>query len=194
LRLAASVVVAALALACGGDVTGPATLPTSDLLVLPLQAGAPAVPPATFWASNARLAVGRLLHADAQNTLYLEARFPARTLASLDGQPLTLQDSVQVTIEPSANRYGFTLSPRGLAFSIDQTPTATLSFAVYGDFSVADGSPTYPSRAAYADALQFWLEVTPGRWRPVAGSGPAGLDAVAGPLSEPGVYVVAAPR
>ncbi len=183
----------ALAAACGEEIAGPTTLATSELLILPLQDGAPDVPQASFFAYNSRLTVQRLLHQDAANTLYLEFNVAPATMASLNGQPLSLQDSVLLTVEPFTDRYGLVLSPSGLAFTVDAAPTALFSFAVYGDFSVADGS-VYESAAAYADALQLWFEVTPGRWRPVSGSGPAGPDRVEGRISEPGVYVVAAPR
>jgi hypothetical protein len=161
--------------------------------VLPLQDGTPDVPQATFFAYNSRLSVQRLLHQDGANTLYLEFNVPPGTMASLDGRRLTVQDSVLLTVEPIADRYGLVLSPSGLAFTIDAAPTAAFSFAMYGDFSVAEGS-VYESAAEYAAALQIWFEVTPGRWRPVSGSGPAGSDRVEGRVDQPGVYIVAAPR
>lgn len=163
-------------------------------MILPTQAAAPTVPPSSFFASNARLTTERLLHSDPTNTLFMQLNVPARTLSSLNGIPLTLQDSVLLTVQPTAGIYGFTLSPSGLAFTLGEVPTARISFAVYGDFTVVDDSPSYESASQYAAALQFWLEVTPGRWRPVTASRLSGTGAVEGPIDQPGIYVVAAPR
>jgi hypothetical protein len=151
-------------------------------------------PPSAFFAYNSRLITERLLHNDPANTLFLQLNVPAGTLSSLNGVPLALQDSVLMTVEPATGIYGFTVSPSGLTFTLSQVPTARVSFALYGDFSVVDDSPTYGSAGEYAAALQFWFEVTPGRWRPVTASRLSGADAVDGPIDEVGVYVIAAPR
>jgi hypothetical protein len=192
--LAASVLLAAITLSCGEEISGPTTVATGDLLILAMQATAPTVPPSSFFAYNSRLTTERLLHSDPANTLFMQLNVPARVLSSLNGVPLTLQDSVLLTIQPTAGIYGFTLSPSGLAFTLGEVPTARVSFAVYGDFTVVDDSPSYESAGQYAAALQFWFEVTPGRWRPVTSSRLSGTDAVEGPIDEPGIYIVAAPR
>ncbi len=181
-------------IACGDlDLNGDVTLSTDQLLVLPSQAGAPAVPLASFSVPNPDIVVRRLEHLDPFNTLYMEIRFPEGSLASLNGQPLTATDTVTITIEPRAGGYGMTVSPRGVAFASGATPSVTFAFARYGDLSVANGSQ-YATPVAYAAALALWFEVTPGRWRRVSGSGPVPTDAVASPLPEPGTYVIAAPR
>lgn len=159
-----------------------------------MQATAPAVPASSFFAHNSRLTTERLLHSDPANTLFMQLNVPAGTLSSLNGVPLTLQDSVLLTVQPTAGIYGFTLSPSGLAFTLGEVPTARVSFAVYGDFTVVNDSPSYESAGQYAAALQFWFEVTPGRWRPVTSSRLSGADAVEGPIDQPGIYVVAALR
>ncbi len=185
---------AAITLSCGEEISGPTTVATGDLLILAMQATAPAVPPSSFFAHNSRLTTERLLHSDPANTLFMQLTLPARTLSSLNGVPLTLQDSVLLTVQPTAGIYGFTLSPSGLAFTLGEVPTTRISFAVYGDFTVVDDSPSYESAGQYAAALQFWFEVTPGRWRPVTSSRLSGTDAVEGPIDQPGIYIVAAPR
>lgn len=185
--------VAALA-ACGDlDFVGDTTLPTADLLILPLTPSAPAAPTATFFVANDRVTTRRLLHTDPFNSLYLEVRFPIGALATLNGNPLGAGDSVRVTLDPEPGGFGVTVSPNGLAFAAGARPSATFVFAAYGDVSVANGS-SYGSPTAYAQALALWYEVTPGRWRRVSGSGYTGNDAVAGPLAEPGTYIIAAPR
>ncbi len=182
------------AAACGdlGPVDDP-TLSTRELLVLPTQAGAPAVSQSSFFVPNNATTVRRLLHADAFNTLYLELRFPNGSLRSLNDQPVAADDSVAVTVQPRSGAYGLVLSPNGMEFT-SARPAATFSFALYGDLAVADNSATYASRSEYANALALWFEITPGRWRRVIGSGFDGGDAVAGAVAEPGTYVVAAPR
>ena len=159
-----------------------------------MQATAPAVPPSSFFAYNSGPTTERLLHSDPANTLFMQLNVPARTLSSLNDVPLTLQDSVRLTVQPTTGIYGFTLSPSGLAFTLGEVPTARVSFAVYGDFTVVDDSPSYESAGQYAAALQFWFEVTPDRWRPVTSSRLSGTGAVEGPIDRPGIYVVAAPR
>ena len=135
-----------------------------------------------------------MLHPDAFNTPYVVLTFPRGSLASLDGTSLGAGDSVTIVIQPGVGLYGFTLSPQGLAFAAADLPSARVSYGQYGDLSVAGQSSAYDSPLDYAAALGLWFEVSPGRWRPVAGSGTSGLDAVEGSLGEPGTYWVAAPR
>lgn len=185
---------ALLGAACGDLApTGEPTLSTEELLILPTQASAPAVTQSSFYLSNARATVRLLLHNDAFNTLYLELRAPTGSLSSLNDQPLAPDDSVVITVQPRSGGYGLVLSPNGLEFTAAR-PTATFSFALYGDLALADGSAAYASRSEYADALALWFEITPGRWRRVSDSGLDGADAVTGRLAQPGTYAVAAPR
>ncbi len=169
-------------------------LSTAELLVLPQTAGAPAPVAKGFWVFNTRPTAHRLQHNDSFNTLYLELQFPIGTLASLNGTPLEANDSAFVTVDPLAGAYGFTISPSGLAFRTDNTPTATFSFAFYGDASIADGSEKYASPIGYFAALDIWREVTVDRWRVAGGSNPAGTDAVEAAVEATGDYVLAAPR
>jgi hypothetical protein len=186
-----------LLLAAGCDeITIPTatTLSGSELLFLPLQVGAPAPAPASFYVVNSRTVLHRVLHPDAFNSLYVEIRFPAAALAALNGTPLGSDDSVRVTLEPVPGAYGLTLRPAGLDFTPGGTPTVTVSFAAYGDLSGADGSPTYANRLEYAEALTLWEDGGIDRWQRVSGSGFTGNDAVSGRLPAPGTYRVAAPR
>lgn len=147
----------------------------------------------SFFLPNDRTWARLLLHDDAFNTLYLDLSAPAGSLLSLNDQPVAADDSVRVTVQPRFGTYGLTLSPAGLEFTAAR-PTATFSFARYGDLSVADDAASYASRAEYAEALALWFEITPGRWRRVSSSEYDGADAVTGRLAQPGSYVVAAPR
>ncbi len=144
--------------------------------------------------SNAAASAHQLVHDDPFNTLYLEIRFPAGAFESVDGVPVAADGVVDITVQARAGGYGFTLSPAGLRFTAGRTPTVVLSFGQYASFAVADGSPRYPTRIAYQEALALWYEVTPARWTLVGGSGVQGVDELGGPVNGPGTYLVAAPR
>ena len=190
---AASVVVLVTPLGCSDlAIDSDVTLATSELLILGMQPAGGTLDVESAYVRNDREAFVRLQHADAFRTLYAEVRFPIGAIASLDGQPVGPTDSVLIQLDPESSSYGVTLSPPGLVTGA--APRATFSFATYGDFSVADGSPTYQSRTEYASALTLWFETTVGRWQRVSGSSFTGADAVTGPLREPGRYLVAAPR
>jgi hypothetical protein len=163
---------------------------TADLVVLGLASTAPPPAPAVFYVSNAHAVTRTLRHADGFNTLYLELRFPPAGLSSLDGQPLTLDDSVLVTVEPLDGGYGFTLSPSGLVFTLGAVPTALFSFARYADPSVADG--IFPDRQTYLAALDIWSETSPGRWTVARASGSAGADEISAAVDAPGRHWLAA--
>jgi len=166
----------------------------NQLLALPLQAAAPAVAGATFYVVNSRPVARSLRHGDGVSTLYADLEFPAGSIATLDGAPVGPDDSVRVTVTAAAGRYGITLSPAGLAFASSTHPTLTLSYARYGDLSVATTSPRYADATAFAAALDLWREVGLNRWSMAAGSGPTGADGVTGRLATGGSYLAAAPR
>ena len=179
------------------DVLAPLeSVPLSDLLILALQSGAPAAPTDSRWirAGEPTTQVISLQHADDFNTLFAEVRFPSGSLRALNGTPLTSSDSVLVTVQPMAGRYGVTLSPSGLEFSGTAAPTVRFAYGRYGDFTVADGSPTYADPTDYAAALDVWREATLSRWQVAAASGPTGTDAIGASVGAPGGFLVAAPR
>ena len=192
---AASAAVLALLVSCGDlEIAEDTSLAGSELLMLPLNAASPPPAPVSAFVKNSAEAFLRVIHPDPFRTAYLEARFPPGALARFDGQPVGIDDSVRVTLDPPADLYGITLSPFGLEFAESEQPYATFRFATYADLSVADGSDRYPTRSAFANALALWYEVSPGRWERVDGSGYTGNDAVSGRLRHPGRYVVAAVR
>lgn len=184
-----------LAAAACQDVTIPdgGTVPTADLVALPLQAGAPEVLPTSFWVYNGKSVSQVLRHTDQALNAYLRIDFPSGCLSRLDGRALTVTDSVRVTVVPRAGGYGLTLSPAGLEFTLE-TPVVTFFYGRYADPSVADGEPSFPDRASYLAALEVWEEVTIDRWRVARASGPAGVDAIAAAVDAPGELVVAAAR
>ncbi len=173
---------------------GTTTVTGNDLLVLGLASSAQPPAAQTFWVSNGAALVRTLRHPDPFNTLYLQVSFPAGSLESLNGQPLATDDSVQVTVEPLAGGYGFTLSPGGLVFSSQHPPVALFSFGKYADASVADGDPSFPTTADYLDALEIWQEVGVDRWQVAPASQSAGVDEVRCTADAPGRYRLAARR
>ena len=178
------------------DVLAPLeSVPLSQLLVLNLQGGTPAASAVSRWirVGEPTTQVISLHHPDNFNTLFAEVRFPSGSLRALNGTPLTSTDSVLVTVQPTAGRYGVTLSPSGLEVS-GSPPTVRFSYGRYGDFSVADGSPTYADPTDYAAALEVWTEATLDRWRVAPASGSTGTDAIGASVSAPGGFLVAAPR
>jgi hypothetical protein len=165
---------------------------TSDLLILPLQAGASAPGSLSFYLSNRSATTRSLSHNDGFNTLFAKIAFPSGSLESLDGGALGLDDSVLVTLSPDAGTYGVHLAPDGLRFGSLGQPILTFSYARYGDFSVAAGS-RYADPAAYAEALRVWRESSLDLWGSVGGSGDA-ATIVSASLSQGGHYLVAARR
>ncbi|UCD23285.1 MAG: hypothetical protein JSW51_09530 [Gemmatimonadota bacterium] len=178
------------------DLTEPVDtlLSTADLLILPLQAGAPDPGSASFWVNNAQRSTHRLIHADAVNNPYLEVTFPVGSLLSLNGVSLGSSDSVLVTVDSRSGQYGFNISPNGLAFRDDSAPTVRFFFAWYADASIADASDKYQTPSDYAEALDIWWETTVDLWRVAAGSRPDGTDIFAATVDAAGDYVLAAPR
>jgi hypothetical protein len=188
-------VVALAATGCGDAFTpGEEVLTTAELLILPLKSDAPAPEALSFYVVNSRASVQLMLHPDQFNNLFLELQFSTGSLESVNGEPAGANDSVLVTVQPRPGVYGFTLSPAGLDFAESRRPRATFSFVRYGELSVADASPTYPDRAAYAAALEIWTETTVDRWLRLPQSSVAGSDAVAGLVVSGGDFVLAAPR
>jgi hypothetical protein len=168
-------------------------VPTADLLPLGLQPAAALPASQAFWVANGQVTVRALRHGDQFNTLYAEVRFPAGSLASLNGAPLGPADSAQVTVTPTAGGYGLTLGPSGLAFAANAGPTVTFSYARYADVSVVQGS-AYESVAAYTAALDVWEEATIGRWRRARASALLGGDQISAAIDAPSRVMVAAPR
>jgi hypothetical protein len=188
----------ALALLCAAcSDLGPAsetTVRDAGLLKVGIAAEAPLPGTVSFWVGNARATTVRLVHPDGFNSPYVEVEFPPGSLRSLDGTLLGPTDSVSITITPEPGGYGLTLRPAGLELVSSALPTARFVLAAYGDLSVADGSTTYASRTAYANALAIWEDIGIDLWGLVPGSRYAAGDLVTGRIPGPGRFRVAAPR
>lgn len=184
---------ALLAMACGGESTGPSGVARAALLALARLDTVPPQP-AVFAVRNDRLSTQTVRFTDAERTLFLEFQFTPFSLASVDGRLVCDTCTVNVTVNPTDGVFGFTLGPPGLVFRTSSTPTVTVSYARYADFSVRDSSARYPDQAAFAQALDIWRERAPDRWVMARGSGPSGTDRLAAGVDEPGAYLVAAPK
>lgn len=136
--------------------------------------------------------VRSLLHSDGFNTRFVEVRFPAGSLASLDGLTLASGDSVLVTLRAEPGRYGVEITPDAVRFAAAARPSVTFTYVRYGDLTVAAGS-RYADADAYAAALDLWREVGLDLWSNVGGSGTTGTDLGAS-ITQAGRYLVAAPR
>ncbi len=192
--IAATAIVTAVA-GCGDAlVPGGGTVDEADLVPLALQASAPPVPATNFYVRTNTVTIRALRHGDAVNSLYVELRFPAGSLVSVDGTPIASGDSVLVSVNPRPGAYGFRLSPAGLAFSESTPPTATFSFARYGDLSVADAEPAFSDRATYAAALDVWEEIALRRWRVATASAGSGVSEISAAVEGGGEYILAAQR
>jgi len=173
-------------------VTPAGSLPTAELLILPLAGSAPAPASLSFYVSNARATTRNLIHGDGFNTLFARVQFPAGSLSTLDGTILGPGDSVPVTLRADAGIYGIRLGPDGLRFASAGQPTLTFSYVRYGNLSVAAGS-RYADQSAYANALDIWREASLDRWVNTGGAGTA-LSDLTTSLPQTGHYLVAAPR
>ena len=183
----------ALLLAACEDLTIPGgSLPTEELLMLPLGSSAPAPAGVSFYLSNAHATTRNLIHNDGFNTLFARLQVPAGVLSTLDGAPLGANDSVLVTLSADPGVYGLRLAPDGLRFATLGGVTLTFSYVRYGDLTAATGS-RYADQTAYANALDVWRETSLDRWVPGGGSG-AALNDITTSLSQTGHYVVAASR
>ena len=192
-RLWAAASALALLLAACEDLTIPGgSLPTDDLLMLPLASSAPAPASVSFYLSNAHASTRNLIHNDGFNTLFARLEVPAGGLTTLDGTSLGPDDSVLVTLTADPAVYGIRLTPDGLRFTTLGAPRLTFSYVKYGNLTVADGS-RYADQTAYANALDVWRETSLDRWVTIGGSG-AALSDIATNLSQAGHYVVAASR
>ena len=166
---------------------------TSDLIILPLQAGAPNVLSETFAVPVDRAAEHLIRHDDGVGTVFLDISFPSGSITGGPGGPVAGGDSVNVTVQAVAGSYRFSIGPSALELDPRNAPSVTVSFARYSDFGVVSGS-SYASEDAFAGALAIWYETTPGFWTMARGSRASGTDEVTAFVDRPGNYLLAAPR
>jgi hypothetical protein len=195
IKAAATTIALSLLTSCS-DLTPPLdeVFGIADLLILLQQSNAPAPTAKTFWVANSRQTIVRINHPDNFNTLFLELEFPAQSITSLNGAPLSATDSLRITVDPRSAEYGFVLSPPGVVFTAGSTPAATFSFSVYGDAGASNNPATYESSAEYVAALRIWREVTVDEWQIALNSSITGVDEIGARLETSGRFVLAAPR
>lgn len=166
-----------------------------QLAVLQLQGGTPAVSSQQFYVANNRQTTRTLVHPDAAGNQYAQVRFPSGSLATINGRTATASDSVLVTVQPEPGAYGLTIGTSGtVTFASTARPTATFFYGRYGDLTGSRSGSRYTTNVQLAQALELWREELVGRFSAVAGSGASGTDAVGGPVSAAGIFLVAAPK
>jgi hypothetical protein len=195
-RAAASALALGMLTACRSG-TGPGTpgVPLSALLALPRNDSPFAPPsPVTFSVRNNLLSTFTIRHPDASSTLFATFTFAPHSIVSVNNVVLADTSTVAVTVTLTPGQYGFTVSPANMVFNIAGEPTVTVAYGTYGDLSGYTQTSTYPSAAAYEQALNLWRENTPDHWLLGRNSGHVNPDTVASALETPGRYVIAAPR
>jgi len=175
---------------CGGFGV---VLPRNRILALG-RADATAPPPGSTVVAvkNSQTRTIHITHSDSTQTTFLDLTFPAGSMVQNGNLLVCDTCTVSVAITPTAGVYGFTLGPPGLVFRSSSTPTVTVSYGKYADFSVRDSSTLYPTQQAFDQALALWYEATPGMWTPTRNSGHSGSAMVSAAIDAPGAHLLAA--
>jgi len=173
--------------------TGPAGgLHRADLLALARSDSADPIDRALVFRNNQTVSISWLNSDSSQSPFAVFNVIPQSVRARND---TLLADTSTVTLNVSVTPgvFGFTLAPATVVFNIAGPPGLDLSYARYADFSVIDSSPSkYPNPAAFAQALKVYYEYGPNQWRAL-NTGNASSVA-SSTLSQPGVYLLAAPK
>ena len=182
-----------LGLAACHSSTGPApAIHRSDLLALARSDSADPIDRSLVFQNNKITSITWVNNDSAQTTFAIFHFFNQSVVSRND---TLLADTSTVTLNVSATPgvFGFTVSPTTVIFNIAGPPTIDVSYAQYADFSVIDSAPSkYPNPAAFAQALKLYYESGPDQWKAL-NTGNASSLATA-PLSQPGVYLLAAPK
>jgi hypothetical protein len=198
---AAATAASALALglpSCGtcDDCNGPGVLTArGDLIALArTDTNAPPPPVTTVPVKNSQIRTIVITHTDSTGTAFLELAFPVRSMVQVGSQLVCDTCTVNVSVTPTAGVYGFTLGPANLVFRASSTPTVTMRYATYADFTVRDSSTLYPTEQAFDQALELWFETSAGFWRRSRNSAHTGSRTVTGAIDQPGAHLLAAPK
>ena len=189
---------------CGcDDCNVTAQLTRTDLLALARADSAAPAPSGTVVSiKNNQTRIVRIAHPDSAQTLFLEFTFPAGTIVQSSGRLVCDTCTVVVSIQPTNGVYGFRVGPSDIVFRSSVTPTVTVSYARYANFSVRDSSVLYPTDEAFDQALRLWYQATdpsayPGApptevWLVSRNSAHTGAGLVAGAIDGPGLHLLAA--
>lgn len=165
----------------------------TGLLALARSDSAEPNTPATFTFHNNQIVNFIVVNSDSASTVLATFHFTPQSIAYRNDTLLadTSTVSVQVTVTPGV--FGFTVGPANLFFNTTNSPTVDVSYVRYADFSVTDSSSKYPTPQSFAQALALWFEFGSDLWR-AQNSGSGGPSVVASALSQPGLYLLAAPK
>ena len=182
-----------LALAACHSSTGPvAVTHRADLLALARVPGADPNGLAMVFKNNQVISFTWHNNDSAASTFAVFNFFPQSVPARNDS---ILADTSTISLSAifTPGVVGFTVDPANVVFNIAGSPTVDVSYAGYADFSVSDSAPSkYPTPAAFAQALKLWYEYGPDQWRALNTGLVNGVASSA--LSQPGVYLLAAPK
>lgn len=180
--------------ACAGDGGGgSAGTPRDQLLALPMVAG---VGPATtfFQVKNNRTLTFTWRHSDSAQTTFATLTFTPRSIALSNGLYVCDTCTVTVSVSWTSGLYGFTIGPPTVVFATTNSPVVTVSYGAYGDLSVYDSTPAYPTPGDFSQALDVWYERSPGAWVEGRNSSHTAPTAVTSALESTGTYLLAAPK
>jgi hypothetical protein len=164
----------------------------SDLLALARSDSADPFDRSLVFQNNKTVSI-TWLNNDSSLTTYAVFHFFPQSIRSRNDTILADTSTVTLTASATPGVFGFTLSPATVIFNIAGSPTIDVSYARYADFSVIDSSPSkYPNPAAFAQALKLYYEYGPDQWRALNTGDASNVASSA--LSQPGVYLLAAPK
>ena len=149
--------------------------------------------PVTFTFHNNQIANFTVVNSDSATTTFAIFHFTPQSVPYRNDTLLadTSTVSVQVTVTPGV--FGFTIGPANLAFNTTNSPTVDIAYTRYADLTATDWSVKYSSTAAYTQALALWFEFGSDQWRAQTG-GSGGPNVLSSALSQPGLYLLAAPK
>jgi hypothetical protein len=183
-----------LAIACGGNGTGPSQGVTRAAL-LAIGRDTAAEPSGTLCSfKNNLLSHCRITHSDSVHTVLADFSFFPHSVVSRNDTLLADTSTIVLTLTVSPGSYEFTISPAGLVFNQSNEPIVDVSFGSYGDPSVYTQSSKYASVSAFIQALGVWHERTADHWFLGRNSTLTGPSTVSSAIEGPGTYLLAAPK
>ncbi|HWZ28138.1 MAG TPA: hypothetical protein VNX15_06245 [Gemmatimonadales bacterium] len=173
--------------------TGPGGgLHRADLLALARSDSADPIDQALVFRNNQTVSI-TWVNSDSSQSTYAVFHVIPQSVRARNDTLLADTSTVTLTVSATPGVFGFTLTPATVVFNIAGPPGVDISYAQYADFSVIDSSPSkYPNPAAFAQALKLYYEYAPDQWRAL-NTGNAS-NVAASTLSQPGVYLLAAPK
>lgn len=185
---------AALAMACGGDGSGPNNSMTRAELLALARVDSAEPSPATFVFKNNQVRTFHISHSDSTQTVFATFMFTPGSIVSRNDTLLADSSTIAVSVSIALGSYEFTVGPAALVFNQTGEPVVSVSYGRYEDPSVYTMSPRYASAAAFTQALGLWHERAPDRWVLGRNSSHTDPSTVTSAIEGPGTYLLAAPK